>query len=193
MSADLNTEITLGGGKEELVAFLSVLKSYETHKHEQYIELVELESGTETAALRELDEDGIRRFVEAAESHITVSAFGPWGAFGELGDVHLFERLSEAAPNASFEGSMNGFVTGADVALEAALMDGKVHFSELYLPDEERAELEEEYGEDYEDVREELEEEFMEHYTYDPVTKEYENQRFGDPDEFDRDEEDEDD
>ena len=95
MSADLNTEITLRGSKEELAAFLSVLKSYETHKHEQYLELVDLESGTETAALRELDEDGISRFAEAAGYHITVSAFGPWGAFGELGDVRLFERLAK--------------------------------------------------------------------------------------------------
>lgn len=181
MSADLNTEITFRGSKEELCAFISVLKLFETEKKDQYnaerncayIEWVELNNGQKTVRLEKLDADGIRAFVEGTDT-LLVSALGPWGAFSELGDVGLFEKLAEAAPSASFEGTISGFVTGADVGLQAELMDGKVHFSELYFPDDERPDFDEEDEDEYEEAIEELEEEFTKIYTYDPVTKEYE-------------------
>ena len=148
MSADLNTFIRIKGAPEELFLLLEVLKKFEKDNYEQYgkgrdcayIEWVEIKVGSHMQKLEALDDDGIRGFIADHPGEIEVEASGPYGVFGELGEVGLFEEMASAAPTAYFDGVSSGFVTGADVSLRGVLEEGLLQLTEFYMTDEARSE-----------------------------------------------------
>ena len=132
MSADLNTEITLRGNKEELLAMLKVLRGFATDSLEQYqnhrdcayLEDVEASSEADTCDLADATDDELVEFLAEAGNELEINSAGPWGAFFDPSDIGLFESLAESAPNAYFTGLIEGFVTGADVSHTAELNAG---------------------------------------------------------------------
>ena len=82
---------------------------------------------------------------------------GPYGVFGLLEEVTLFEEMAEAAPMAYFDGMMAGFNAGGDQAKKGVLENKPLH---LYIdyPDDEWDEEEEEWDEEM---------------IYDPIAKEW--------------------
>ena len=183
MSADISTEITMRGKKKELLAFIKVLRVFERDKLTQYqageecsyIEFVELDNGMDTVDLDDLTVAEIKEFIsECEENEIEVTMEGPYGRFGKLGETGLFEALSEAAPKASFEGSVTGETTGAHVALDASLSDG------ILFLDESDTALEEwpqscdfDKQAEFENAASDASEKNMVSYTYDPITRQY--------------------
>lgn len=144
MSADLNTEITVRGNKEELLAILKVLRSFETDNHEQYrnnrdcayLEGVEANCEADSCDVADATDDELVEFLEEAGNELEINSAGPWGAFFDPSDIGLFERLAEAAPNAYFTGLIEGFVTGADVLHTAELNAGILSLSSSMVNDE---------------------------------------------------------
>lgn len=183
MSADINTEITLRGKKKEFLAFIKVLRVFERDKLTNYqageecayIEFVELDNGMDTVDLDDLTIAEIKELIsECEENEIKATMEGPYGRFGKLGETGLFEALSEAAPKASFEGSVTGYTTGAHVTLDASLSDGT-----LFL-DESDTDLEEwpqpcdfDNQAEFENAAFDVAEKNTVSYTYDPITKQY--------------------
>ena len=149
MSADLNTSITMKGTFEELLSMLKVLQQFETEKLQQYrkkkdcgyIDSVNVRGTSGEISIFELSEQKLIDFLTGAGNELFVEASGPWGCFCEPGEVGLFEALAEVAPTASFEGNINGFVTGADVNHTGKLIDGKLYLSDYYVADETLPEL----------------------------------------------------
>ena len=149
MSADLNTSITMRGSFEELLSMIKVLQLFESEKLQQYrttkdcgyIEWVNVQGASGVIRTSELSEQKLIEFLSNAGNELIIDAAGPWGAFCEPGEVGLFEALSEAAPNAFFDGNINGFVTGADVSHIGKLIDGKLHLTDYYVADETFPEL----------------------------------------------------
>ena len=149
MSADLNTEIKITGNSEELYSLIEVIRSFETEKVEQYranhdcayLEMVRLSADGIEAYLREFSEKELRSYITNANGEIRIVAGGPYGVFAQLGEVGLFEEMASTSPTAYFKGNMFGFVTGADVTLEGELIDGMLHLTEYYMPNEEMSEL----------------------------------------------------
>lgn len=154
MSADLNTGITFYGNKEELSAIMKVLRTYETEKLEQYrtqrncgyINWVTVSSESGDCRTEKMTDEEIDAFASTAGTKLTIHASGPWGVFNFPGDVGLFEAMADVAPNAAFQGHMDGFITGADVSCSAELREGLMYISEYAIPDEEFPEL---YTEDF--------------------------------------------
>lgn len=70
----------------------------------------------------------------------------------------LFQAMAEAAPNAWFEGNVNGIISGADVDIYTSLEDKMLYVSESYPP----------FGSDDEDEAEDEEAWF-----FNPVTRQY--------------------
>lgn len=144
MSADLNTFIEMRGTREELLEMLKVLRKFATEMREQYnyhrdcgyIEWVSAEGGDGKVRLDDITDEALEEFLETSGTELKVDASGPWGSFYHPAETGLFEALADAAPNASFEGSIDGFVTGADVNCNAVLSDGVLHLSNFMIPDE---------------------------------------------------------
>lgn len=144
MSADLNTFIKMEGTREELLEMLKVLRKYATDMHEQYknhrdcgyLENVCASGADEEVDLEDVTDEELEEFLETSGTELTVDASGPWGCFFHPAEIGLFEAMADAAPNASFEGSIDGFVTGADVNCCAVFKDGVLNLSNFMIPDE---------------------------------------------------------
>ena len=192
MSAGIDTEITVKGQKDELYSFLKVLRKFETDNYKRYksdrdcayIEWVDLNNGNKAVRLEKMSDDEIREFIDLCDNGIAVTASGPYGRFGELGEVGLFEEMAEAAPFASFVGHISGFITGADVGLDAELENGKLTLSELYLPDDMQPDYDESdvesYEEELDNIREECTSTYT--YTYDTASEKWEWEEWEDED-----------
>lgn len=132
MSADFNTEILMKGKKEELMAMTKVLKSYVTEKQNQYNEkrdcayMMSVRINDENY-LTELTDEELEAVVETSNETVNVAAMGPYGVFGFLEEVRLFEDMAEAAPTAYFDGQMAGFNASGDQAKKGVLEDKQLH------------------------------------------------------------------
>ena len=183
MSGDFNTTITLKGTKEELMAMVNVLKTYATEKSQRYndnhdcayLEYVEVSDNNEDEMdvidltfMDDDDLDELNEMLDNPEKTIYVYAPGPYGIFGLLEEVPLFEDMAEVAPNASFDGTMSGFNTGGAQKLKGVLEKGLLHLYVKYP--------EADY-EDFEDADEDWDEEddteWDEESIYNPVTKKW--------------------
>ena len=172
MSADINTEITLKGTSEELAAFLKTIRAFsytgsdsEDAEEEKcaYLEWVIIHVGEDSRELDDLSINDLKELIGGGE--LSITAEGPYGKFGELSEVGLFEALAEAAPTAWFSGSCSGFVTCADVRIYALLEERKLYLLECYLPDEAIPDSDEEYQAALAESGKET--------IYDPIRKEY--------------------
>ena len=181
MSADFNTFIEIHGIKEEILAMLNVLKKYETDMFQQYkekhnceyIESVQINNNRDMflyknlKILDSLSDEELSKFIDSCENGVFVSASGPWGVFGFLDEITLFDDMAIAAPNAYIHGSISGFNTGGDQDAEFELIDGLLHSRYAFQNDEDW----DEYYEEYEDD-EETEIEWDFEVVFNPVTKE---------------------
>ena len=165
MSAEFFTEIEMKGTSEELTAILKVLQLFATERKERwsktrdcaYIEYVEVEEDPSGQAIDKLKEDELAALVEEMDDTLHVNFSGPWGVRG-MKKAGVFQAMAEAAPNAWFEGNVNGFISGADVDIYTSLEDKMLYVSESYPP----------FGSDDEDEAEDEETWF-----YNPIAKQY--------------------
>ena len=165
MSAEFFTEIEMKGTPEELTAILKALQLFATERKKQwsktgdcaYVEYVQVEEDPSGQAIDKLKEDELAALVEEMGDTLHVSFSGPWGVRG-MKKAGVFQAMAEAAPNAWFEGNVNGIISGADVDIYTSLEDKMLYVSESYPP----------FGSDDEDEAEDEEAWF-----YNPITKQY--------------------
>lgn len=177
MAADFNTEILMKGTKEELLAMAMVLIKYATEMHEQYIKehnCAYLESVYINGrnSVSEITDDQLNEIIENSNGTINVEAMGPYGVFGLLEDVRLFEDLADSSPDAYFEGLIEGFSAGGDESCKGILKDKKLYLYEKY-PEDEWDDLDEDEDWDEEDDTFEEDDEWDDETIYDPITKKY--------------------
>ena len=92
MSADLETNITLTGTKDELASYIKVLKvfandnnkRYTTNRDCVYIHWAKLSSKEILLNLDDATDKEITDFLEGCDKTIFVSAAGPYGAYGDF-------------------------------------------------------------------------------------------------------------
>lgn len=167
MSADIKTAIVINGSPEELEAMLKALSFFETEMYEQYkkkqrcayIDKVRIWGSERKVYLNDLSDEKIRALVSKSENSLIIEAEGPYGYYSMLEEVGLFEYLAEAAPTAGFSGSSEGYITGAEVALNGELKNGLLNTSHYYREDEEEDMVEDDCWDSGK--------------IYDPVMKEY--------------------
>ena len=133
MSADLNMSISMRGTQEELTAMLQVLKLYATTKHDQYtakrncafLTSVEITCPRPSCYLQWASDEEISELVaKTGCGELTATAGGPYGYYGEVREIGLFEAMADAAPGAWFQCSISGFVGSLDVFHSAELEYG---------------------------------------------------------------------
>ena len=155
MSADFNTEILMKGTKKELLAMTKVLKSYVTEKQEQYNKnrdcayMISIRINGENY-LDKLTDEQLKEVVENANGSVKADAMGPYGVFGLLEEVTLFEEMAEAAPMAYFDGLMSGFNVGGDQAKKGVL-ENKLLYLYIDYPDDDfddEDDFDDKYGEE---------------------------------------------
>lgn len=173
MSADFDTYLLLKGKKEELKAALEVLKKLEDDDNIN-IDFVTIGKKTKNGmldtssgiSLNQLSTDEeIDKFLDTIGKNLAVEANGPYGNFGWLYEVKLFEKIADAAPGLSFEGTISGFNAGGDESIWCKTKNKKLHiFYEFAQPDYSNDDEEDEdQGADLPDAE----------FIYDPVQKTY--------------------
>lgn len=130
MSADFNTELTVRGTKEEYLAILKVLHTYADERYQQYRE--QRNCWYLDKKIGEVTEKTLESFLKNGVFSILLS--GPYGVMnGPVTDeVDLFERLADAAPGCSFEGSISGWDPGANQRINAKLANGLLYLRYMY-------------------------------------------------------------
>lgn len=162
MSADFTTELTAKGTEEELLLLLNTLHFYADERMAQYRERQDCWYLNEK--LGDITEETLSSYVE--DGILSIGFDGPYGVMnGPVTDtVDLFERLADAAPGCSFEGSITGWDAGAEQGIDAKLENGLLYLRYSYI---------EFGGEDEEDESENDSSEADWDAIYDPSTKEY--------------------
>ena len=175
MSADFNTELTVKGTKEEYLAILKVLHTYADERRQQYRE--QRNCWYLDGMIGEDTEKAVEEYLEKGVFSIGFS--GPYGVMnGPVTDeVDLFERLADAAPGCSFEGSISGWNPGAERGIDAKLENGLLYLRYTYKEFggkwDENDDDEDDLDEDDEEC--EGEESLGWDRVYDPISHQYNN------------------
>lgn len=183
MSADFNTSIKMSGTKEEVLAMLAVAKKYATEKQQQYREKrdceyfvsIYIKSARDTGfglgeSLVEMADEALGKLLDDCNCAVCVNASGPYGVFGTLDELFVFEEMAEAAPNATFTADIDGFNSGGCQRAKFVLENKLLHIS-AYSEEED---FDYEDGdEDEEDWDNEDELEWTIEDWYDPIAKKY--------------------
>ncbi|MBO5516679.1 MAG: hypothetical protein J6A42_01140 [Firmicutes bacterium] len=169
MSSDFSTSIKIKGTRAECLAFLRVMNTCVFDQGRQYDKtrdcwyLGYYMDNSETPDDAENEEILDRMYKNGG---IDFEMDGPWGVFpGTLFDVNLFERIADAAPSASFEGTMAGWDPGASYCTEAELKNGLLrmrhdHKEHSWDDDEEETDSPERSADDWDTI-------------YDPIQHKY--------------------
>lgn len=183
MSADFNTCIKMSGTKEEVLAMLAVAKKYATEKQQQYREKrdceyfisIYIKSAKATGfdlgeSLVEMADEALSKLLDDCNCAVCVNASGPYGVFGTLDEIFVFEEMAVAAPNAKFVAEIDGFNPGGNQSalfvLENKLLNIKSYSEEEDFDYEDG-------DEDEEDWDDEDELEWTYEGCYDPISKKY--------------------
>ena len=185
MSADFNTFIHLKGTKEELCKMLQVVKTFEVNNYKQYVEKhdfayidsVQIAKNKKffftdkSKRLSDLDNVELEEFLNTGKKEVFVSASGPWGIFGFLDEISLFDEIAEAAPNASFDANITGWNSGGDQDAEFELINGLLYSRYAFHMDDDCCESDGFVDEDeYDDIDKPCE--WDTEVIYDPIKKE---------------------
>lgn len=128
--ADFRTTIEMKGTEAELLSLLKIIRMYTEEKHEQYRtkkDCAYLDGATVKSTrkkINDLSDDELLEVIKESDGQISIEASGPYGMFGFVDEVGLFEDMADAAPSAWFEGLMSGFNAGGEQAKKAELEDG---------------------------------------------------------------------
>ena len=174
MSADFNTYLLLKGKKDQLKEALDVLKKLENDE-DIYISFVMIGKKAKNGMLDTSSgvnlnhlttDEEIDKFLDTIDKNLAVEANGPYGNFGWLYEVKLFEKIADAAPGLSFKGTISGFNTGGDEAIWCKTKNKKLHiFYEFAQPD---------YSNDNEEEFDDHESDLPDaEFIYDPIQKTY--------------------
>lgn len=170
-AASSDTSITARGTKEDYLAILQCLRTFTDDRVKRYREQKDCwylgnlwEDG-----IGEITEEKLAKYIE--NGVLRIGFEGPYGIINGLifNEIDLFERLADAAPTCSFEGSISAWDSYGDQEVEAKLENGLLYIKATL----EGEECEEEDGlwndeEDYDESNEEKK-------VYDPVKHEYLN------------------
>ena len=130
MSSDFSTELTVRGTKEAYLAILKVLHTYADERYQQYRE--HRNCWYLDKKIGEVTEKTLENYLKNGVFSILLG--GPYGVMNGpmMDEVDLFERLADAAPGCSFEGSISGWDPGANQRIDAKLADGLLYLRVTY-------------------------------------------------------------
>ena len=95
--------------KEELKQILVAFKRIENKEFDAFLTDVSVRNLKGKTYLKGLfNEDNIDSFIADTDGSISVNAHGPFGRYYGLADAKIFEKIADAAPYATFDGSIEG-------------------------------------------------------------------------------------
>ena len=126
MFAEYNTRITVCGTTEELAAIAEVLWEYKTGTVQIRLNQIKTNKGKKDLLL--VSKKQFLSIVSSAGDGFDVEADGPYGRYGSLEEVRLFEDMANVAPDAYFQGVIHGMSDGSGCYEDAyaTLEDGKL-------------------------------------------------------------------
>lgn len=147
-TADLDFNLRIKGTPEEITALLGIMREYTDGKDGVYFSMtsVDIDGTVFRFPLTAADDEEFLNAVRSCSKPVDIHSCGPFGKYGMLNDVDIFRDMAEAAPNAEFTGSIDGFAGYADQSLSARLENGKLRISTFYLSDDVRGEAAYDYA-----------------------------------------------
>ena len=145
MQVNYSFKINAKGTKEELKAILGTLKSIENKEFDVFLNSIMVKTSEDWIELKKIsDEKSIDTFIADSDGSIEINAKGPYGHYRGLSNTTIFESIANAAPFATFSGSIEGGSIYTTENIHCALKDAKLHIECYYLDHEE---LDYEYSE----------------------------------------------
>ncbi len=144
-TADLSFEMKIKGTPEEVASILDVMLEYNEGKNGTYFSCISITVCDKCFSLGLTSKDELTAAINSNSGTAAISALGPFGKYGEIDEVDILRDMAQAAPNAHFTASIDGFAGYADQNLSAELANGRLHVSTFYLSDDCRADGELEY------------------------------------------------
>ena len=142
MTADLNTELVVRGTNSEIAAVLRVIRAYAMKNGDIYLDSADLKTNMHKEDLRFLSDEQFEEILAEVEGSVKIRASGPYGRFGWIEDISLFEDLANAAPTVEFEGSIHGFASDVKQGANAELRNGILRIEYDYYFEEESEDCE---------------------------------------------------
>ena len=139
MAADFCKTIVLKGTVKDMCAMLETVQKVarENRRNSRdndgipYIE-AQLSDGR---TLREMSKEEILDFCRHKRS-VSLEVMGPYDSFDKPEETGLFEIIANAAPHASFTGTVNGFVGSSNLYAVAELKNGKLTVKSFAIADD---------------------------------------------------------
>ncbi|MBR3242599.1 MAG: hypothetical protein IKF90_07880 [Parasporobacterium sp.] len=103
MTADYQLELTMSGTMDDLKKMLEVIRLYTGERPQSFSAI---KCNGKAVDLNSITDELICEL--AANGKIKVTALGPWGRYGQLIDVKIFNEMAEEAPDASFNAEVSG-------------------------------------------------------------------------------------
>ena len=141
MTADYQLDITMEGTTDELKNMLGVVGLYTGEKPQSFSSIRVSEKEID---LKNLTDEIINEV--SSSGKVIVTAYGPWGSYGELIDVGLFRDMAEVAPKAYFNAEISGSATYEVQNLKCELKDDLLNITTYFEAHTTEGEL---YAEDF--------------------------------------------
>ena len=133
MQVDYSFRLNANGTKDELRQIIGALKRIESKEFDAFLVWIRIKNLNGWTKLEELsDEISTEAFITDRDGSIDVEATGPYGHYHVLSDTGLFEIIADAAPYASFSGSIEGGSSYTTENIHCELKDAKLHIESYY-------------------------------------------------------------
>jgi len=144
-TADFNLSLTMRGTPEEMRSMLDVLMRYTNEEASVYFQCPTIALGDDEAMLEYIDDEGLDLILSEATDGLQVSAGGPYGRYAELDEIDIFRYMAKTAPNAYFEGGIEGYTSYTEQSVECELKDGRLRIKTFFASTEDASEAYIEY------------------------------------------------
>lgn len=134
--ASFNTKIVIRGESKDIINVLTLIKDEYVSGNDEYFEsaIVRLVNGKKNLSnidnLLRSSVNQIQNFAKIADGlDIEIVADGPYGCYGPLEDMGIFNRIAESVPNITLHGDASGNDIGGDQELSVVLEKGILHYT----------------------------------------------------------------
>lgn len=134
--ATFTTRIVIKGESKDIINVFTLIKEEYVSGNDEYFESVVVRLLNDDKCLSNIDNllrssvNQIQNFATIAGGlEIEIEADGPYGCYGPLEDMGIFNRIAESVPNISLRGYADGYDIGGDQELSVVLENGILHYT----------------------------------------------------------------
>ena len=135
-TADFEFGITYRGTQEQMLTLLDIIRKYDNGTGDIYLSFTNLVVKNKRCVLGINKDEEILAAIAESDGEISFSATGPYGRFSDLSEIDIFRCIAEATPDASFDGTIEGFTSYTEEKLACELKNGILYTDTSFMANE---------------------------------------------------------